>query len=78
MAQDVTVGETDDVGARRLVVRVGGRTVLSATAHEALAPLELADLLREYVSARVASLPLLADVPRPARGTAHPQLRVMP
>lgn len=77
MTDGVTVGETDEVGGRRVVVRVGGRTVLSCTVHEDLAPLELADMLREYVSARAASLSDVRAVPAPL-DTARPRLRVLP
>lgn len=79
MMDGVTVGETDEVGseARKVVVRVHGKTVLSCNVHVALAPDELAELLREFVSVRAASLSAGRAAPA-APDTARPRLRVLP
>lgn len=71
MSDGVSVAFGDEVGARRIVVRLDDRVALSVQLPEALAPDELAELLRAYVTSRADVLRRAQESPSP--GTARPR-----
>lgn len=73
MENPIEVSHGDAVGASRVVVRYQGAVVLTAEAVAWLDVATLAEVLREYVTARVGWSP---GAPAPAPASVRPTLRL--